>query len=169
MQIRLCVGQWIAFHYNAARKLVWNFIVRELWLSVNASLSISVHNLWRPTIIVEDDRLLSGLGYYLGLCGGCSFLGCSLSSPFSRGEGAPLWGEVGSSLASSTTSSWPISFSSFFSFLWSGSAGLRVLYFSLSPGEMEFLCNKNLHSSIITPQTNLIWQYWKLLVQIRSM
>jgi hypothetical protein len=42
----------------------------------------------------------------LGLCGGCSFLGCNLSSPFSRGEGAPLCGDVGSSLASSTTNSW---------------------------------------------------------------
>lgn len=43
---------------------------------------------------------------YLGLCGGCSFLGCSLSSPFSLGDGAPLCGDVGSSLASSTTKSW---------------------------------------------------------------
>lgn len=101
---------------------------------------------------------------YLGLCGGCSFLGCILSRPFSRGEGAPLCGEVGSSLASSTTSSWPISFSSFFNFLWSGSAGLRVLYFSLSPGEIEFLCNNR--TAHITPQTNWNWQYWTLLVQI---
>lgn len=49
---------------------------------------------------------LSNVIIYLGLCGGCSFLGCSLSNPFSLGDGAPLCGDVGSSLASSTTKSW---------------------------------------------------------------
>lgn len=84
----------------------YRLVKRSVKIRLLQLLTTYLVNYLSVTVLCLTVSFLASTVTYLGLCGGCSFLGCNLSNPFSLGDGAPLCGDVGSSLASSTTKSW---------------------------------------------------------------